>query len=72
MNTDYCHSRRKFLQHSGTVLAGTLLLENLTGNAFGKTPRPAPVKVNAHLWVYASSSRPIGILPLIWKWYLLI
>ncbi len=50
-------SRRKFLRHSTTLLAGALLLKGcaakaLTGTTGSKT------KVNGHLWVYASKFPP--------------
>lgn len=51
-------SRRKFIQQSGALLSGTLLMQSLTGNAFAEIARPAKVKVNAHLWLYASKFPP--------------
>lgn len=51
-------SRRRFLETSGTLLAGFLLAEN--GLAAGSAPAVAPgsVKVSAHLYVYGSKFPP--------------
>lgn len=51
-------SRRKFIQQSGTLIVGTLLLESLEGKTFSETFKTNKVPVNAHLWVYASKYPP--------------
>ena len=51
-------SRRKFIQQSGIVLGGSLLLQSFAEKAFAGSFRAAKIKVNAHLWVYASKYPP--------------
>ncbi len=52
------YPRRKFIQQSAALLGTTLLAQSFWGKAMGKTLGAEPVKVNAHLWVYASKYPP--------------
>jgi sugar phosphate isomerase/epimerase len=52
------YSRRKFLLQSGTLLGGSLLLGSMVGEAFTQKLPSEKVKVNGHLWVYASKYPP--------------
>lgn len=51
-------SRRKFIKQSGTLLTGSLLVNSLAGNVFAESFGKNKIKVNAHLWVYASKFPP--------------
>jgi len=58
MKQDYTStSRRKFLQQSGALIGGALLLESCSGKVFGTSLTGRP-KVFGHLWVYASKFPP--------------
>jgi len=50
-------SRRKFLRHSTTLLAGSLLLKGCAAKVLTRTAG-SKTKVNGHLWVYASKFPP--------------
>jgi sugar phosphate isomerase/epimerase len=51
-------SRRKFFQQSTALLGGALLMESFVSRAFAENFKPQKVKVNAHLWLYASKFTP--------------
>ena len=51
-------SRRKFIKQSGALTGGTLLMQNLAGKAFATAFTAENIKVNGHLWVYASKYPP--------------
>lgn len=51
-------SRRRFLQQSSILLGGALLMESCFNKTFSNTSKANKIKVNAHLWVYASKFPP--------------
>ncbi|MDQ6902080.1 MAG: sugar phosphate isomerase/epimerase [Bacteroidota bacterium] len=51
-------SRRKFIKQSSALIGGTVLVQSLAGNAFAKVFKNEKIKVNGHLWVYASKYPP--------------
>lgn len=54
----FLSSRRRFLEKSGALLAGGLLIESFAGRSFAKNSASSKVKISAHLWIYASSYPP--------------
>jgi len=56
-NDILCPSRRNFLRHSTSLLAGALLLEDCACKAL-KGATGSKTKVNGHLWVCASKFPP--------------
>jgi sugar phosphate isomerase/epimerase len=51
-------SRRKFLQQSSALLGSSLLLESPLSKVFAGSFIKSKIKVNAHLWLYASKFPP--------------
>lgn len=51
-------SRRKFIQQSGTLLAGSILVQNFANELLAEGTKAKRTKVNGHLWVYASKYPP--------------
>lgn len=51
-------SRRRFMQQSGILLAGSILTQNFTNELFAEDNKVNRIKVNGHLWVYASKFPP--------------
>jgi sugar phosphate isomerase/epimerase len=51
-------SRRKFIQRSGALVAGTLIMESFARHAWAETFKAKKIKVNGHLWIYASKYPP--------------
>jgi sugar phosphate isomerase/epimerase len=51
-------SRRKFIQHSGLLAGSALIMQSFAGRALAEAFTEKAIKVNAHLWVYASKFPP--------------
>ncbi|MBC7887271.1 MAG: sugar phosphate isomerase/epimerase [Ferruginibacter sp.] len=52
------NSRRKFIRQSGTLLATSLFTEILSPGLFAEGLLKTKIKVNGHLWIYASKFPP--------------
>lgn len=52
------NTRRNFLEKTGTLLAGTFLLDTYSGQGFAQALAPAKPKISAHVWIYASAHPP--------------
>jgi sugar phosphate isomerase/epimerase len=57
-NKNWNHSRRKFIGQSGAMLATVLLTDIFSPGLFAEGLFKNKVKVNAHLWLYASKFPP--------------
>jgi sugar phosphate isomerase/epimerase len=57
-NKNWNHSRRKFIGQSGAMLATVLLTDLFSPGLFAEGLFKNKVKVNAHLWLYASKFPP--------------
>jgi sugar phosphate isomerase/epimerase len=51
-------SRRHFLQQSSILLGGTMLMDSCVSQSLMNSAKSNKIKVNAHLWVYASKFPP--------------
>jgi sugar phosphate isomerase/epimerase len=56
--TDQPSSRRKFIQQSGALFGASLLMQHYFGKVMAEAVSAHKIKVNAHLWVYASKYPP--------------